>query len=79
MQDAFVHRLHAEHQIATYRPLLEGWFGERVEHVCSMRAALTLVARELHEQGIDPGDKDAARPVLDAVARRTRGTRWKNG
>jgi hypothetical protein len=75
MQDAFVYRLHADNRIAEYRRFLSAdWFGDRVEHVCSMRAALTLIARELDDQGIDPGDDRAAQCVVEHVAERTRCT-----
>jgi MoaA/NifB/PqqE/SkfB family radical SAM enzyme len=75
MQDAFVYRLHADNRIARYRHLVSpDWFGDRVEHVCSVRAALTLIARGLDEQGIDPGDERAAQRVVEHVAERTRCT-----
>lgn len=73
LQEAFVYRLHAERRIASYRHLYVGRrFGDRVGHVCSMRAALTLMARELHDLGVDPNDMEAAEPVIRRVARRTR-------
>lgn len=64
-----MYRLYAQRRLAAYRACFQGWFGDGVEHVCAMRAALTLVARELHDRGIDPSDTEAARPVIDAVAR----------
>lgn len=73
LQEAFVYRLHAERHIGAYRHLLTpDWFGERAVHVCSMRAALTLIARELHQHGIAADDVEGARPIVKRVARRTR-------
>jgi Radical SAM superfamily len=70
MQDAAVFRIHAERRIADYRALLDrSIFGERFEHVCSLRVVLTLLARGIEEDGVDPSDPTALQALNVAVAR----------
>ncbi len=70
MQDAAVFRLHAEQRIADYVPLLDrSIFGEQFTHVCSLRVVLTLLARGIEEEGVDPKDPQALRALNLAVAR----------
>ncbi|MEM7040027.1 MAG: radical SAM protein, partial [Bacteroidota bacterium] len=72
MQDRFVFRLHAEKKIGAYRRYLDtDIFGTHFDHVCSLRTVLTMLARELHEKGIDPEeDFDGLHAANIAVARR---------
>jgi hypothetical protein len=73
MQDAFVYRIHAQRLLTRYlRFVTPDWFGDRFEHICSVRAAVTLIARELHLRGIAEDDVRRARPVVGAVGRRVR-------
>jgi len=70
MHDAAAYRIHAEDRIAQYLPLLDREiFGESFTHVCSLRVVLTLLARGIEEQGIDPHDPAALRELNEAVAR----------
>lgn len=70
MHEAAAYRLHAEDRIAQYLPLLDrSIFGERFTHVCSLRVVLTLLARGVEEQGVDPHDPAALRELNEAVAR----------
>lgn len=70
MHEAAVYRIHAEDRIAEYLPLLDrSIFGERFTHVCSLRVVLTLLARGIEEQGVDPHDPAALRELNEAVAR----------
>ena len=70
MHDAAVYRIHAEDRIAQYLPLLDrSIFGESFAHVCSLRVVLTLLARGIEEQGVDPHDPAALRELNVAVAR----------
>ena len=70
MQDAAVFRIHAERRIGDYRALLDrSVFGETFTHVCSLRVVLTLLARGIEEDGVDPEDPEALRALNVAVAR----------
>lgn len=70
MHEAAVYRMHAENRIAEYLPLLDrSIFGESFTHVCSLRVVLTLLARGIEEQGVDPHDPTALRELNVAVAR----------
>lgn len=70
MHDAAVYRIHAEDRIAEYLPWLDrSIFGESFTHVCSLRVVLTLLARGIEEQGVDPHDPGALRELNVAVAR----------
>ncbi len=72
LQDAFVYKLHAENRIVDYRKYLDlSLFGPNVEHVCSLRTVLTLLAREIEASGIDPEkDPDTLRRLNLEVAGR---------
>jgi pyruvate-formate lyase-activating enzyme len=70
MHEAVAFRVHAEHRIAHYLPLLDrSIFGESFTHVCSLRVVLTLLARGIEEQGVDADDPKALRELNEAVAR----------
>lgn len=69
LQDAFVFRLHAERRLADYRRLVDSKvFGDSIEHLCAYRAILTLLARKMHEEQIDPDDQAAVRRLNLEVA-----------
>lgn len=71
MQDAMVYKLHAERRIAGYRKHLDREiFGDRLDHVCTMRTVLTMLARGIEEQGIAEEDREAIRRLNIDVAQR---------
>jgi len=71
MQDAFVHRLHAGHQIAGYKRFLDPeLFGGRFDHICGLRTVLGMVASRMHERGVGEGDAEAIREINVEVARK---------
>jgi len=48
MQNTFAYKLHAENRIASYLPYYDtSVFGETYDHICSVRAVLTLIAKEI--------------------------------
>jgi hypothetical protein len=54
MQESFIYRLHAENRIGEYlRFVDESVFGSSFSHPCSLRAILTMIAKRMHEQGVD--------------------------
>lgn len=71
MQDAFIYRLHAEARIDDYRRFLDPSVFGRFEHLCGLRTALGMVARRMHERGVDPGDRESIAAINREVARRT--------
>jgi len=72
MQDAFVYKLHAEKRIGEYRRYLDtSVFGDRFEHVCSLRAVLTMLAKAMDERGISASDASAIQELNLEVARKT--------
>lgn len=69
LHEAFVYQLHAERRVGEVRRFLEpDLFGERPRHVCGVRTALNMVARAMHERGIDPSDRAAIQAVNVEVA-----------
>ncbi|MCB9639529.1 MAG: radical SAM protein [Myxococcales bacterium] len=55
LDDNFIFKLHAEDQIGQYLPLMDPkLFGEHFDHLCSLRTILNLIARKMHDRGIDP-------------------------
>ncbi len=69
MQDAFVYRLHAERLIGGYRELMDREvFGHYFGSVCAVRAIVTLIARKMEEQGVDPGDRARVARINREVA-----------
>lgn len=71
MQESFVYQLHAEGRMAEYRELLNlSIFGDRIDHLCSLRSVITSLARRIEEGGIDPSDTAAIFRVNMEVARR---------
>lgn len=69
LQDAFVFRLHAERRLADYRRYIDSEiFGDSIGHLCAYRAILTLLARKLHDEQIDPDDHAAIKQLNLDVA-----------
>ncbi|HNX95031.1 MAG TPA: hypothetical protein PKL14_07705 [Holophaga sp.] len=57
IHEAPLFRLHAEHRLPEYRRFLDlGLLGERVDHVCTLRVALTRLALEIESGRLDPGN-----------------------
>ena len=72
LQDSFIFKLHAEHKIGECRSYMDfDLFGKYFDHLCTPRAILTLLAKRLHETGIDPCNRDAPRNINLEVARIT--------
>ncbi len=72
LQDAFIFRLHAERRLADYRRYVDPEvFGDSIGHLCAYRAILTLLARKLHDEQIDPDDHAAIKQLNLEVARLT--------
>jgi sulfatase maturation enzyme AslB (radical SAM superfamily) len=72
LQEAFVFRLHAERRLADYRRFVDPEiFGNAIGHLCTYRAILTLLARRMHEEQIDPDDGAAIQRLNLEVARLT--------
>lgn len=70
LQSALPHRLHAEQRIARWRHFWDSdLFGNRIDHPCTAKAILTMIARRVIERGIDPDDQTAIRKVQIEVAR----------
>lgn len=68
-QDAFVYRLHASGEIQHYRRFLDrGVFGEAVEHLCTLRTILTLLAQGLQDNPTAFSDLHALRRLNEEVA-----------
>jgi hypothetical protein len=72
MQDSIVYRLHAENRIGEYlRFVDESIFGTIFIHPCSLRAVVTMIARRMHEQGVEADDIDGIARINREVARTT--------
>lgn len=72
MHEAFIFKLHAERRIADYRSYLDrDLFGDRIEHVCSLRTVVAMLAKAIEASGIDPDtDAEGLRRLNEVVARR---------
>lgn len=69
MHETPLFRLHAENRLGMYRALLDpGIFGERIDHVCSLRVALTQFAVAMEHRNIDPRDSVEVRRINEEVA-----------
>lgn len=69
MHETLVYQLHAENAITAVRPLLDGsLFDTRIQHVCTLRTAINMLARVIVEEGIDPSDHDRVREANVRVA-----------
>jgi sulfatase maturation enzyme AslB (radical SAM superfamily) len=72
MQDQFVFKLHAERRLGEYRRFVDpSVFGESFGHLCTLRAILTLIARRMQEEAVDPEDREAMQCINREVARYT--------
>jgi MoaA/NifB/PqqE/SkfB family radical SAM enzyme len=68
-QDAFVYQLHASGEIQHYRRFLDREvFGEAVEHLCTLRTILTLLAKGLNDDPTAFSDSQALRRLNEEVA-----------
>ena len=68
-QEAFVYQLHASGDIQHYRRFLDqAVFGEAVEHVCTLRAILTLLAKGLDADPTALSDPKMLRRINEDVA-----------
>ena len=56
-QDSFAYKLHAGKEISSYLKYLDqNVFGEHFDHLCAIRAILTLLAKEINSAGpLNPG------------------------
>lgn len=71
LHEALVYRLHAEGRIGEVRPLLDAsLFGGHVDHVCTLRTALNMLARTLEARGVGRGDIEGVRAANLDVAER---------
>jgi sulfatase maturation enzyme AslB (radical SAM superfamily) len=67
--EAFIYQLHAERRLTDYLPLLNrNLFGENFTHLCTLRSIVTLLARKMHEQGVDFGDRENVERINQEVA-----------
>ena len=68
-QDAFVYQLHASGDIQHYRRFLDqAIFGDAMEHLCTLRAILTLLAKGLDAEPTALSDPKALRRINEEVA-----------
>jgi sulfatase maturation enzyme AslB (radical SAM superfamily) len=67
--DAFIYQLHAERRLDEYLPLVDrALFGEAFSHLCTLRSIVTLLARKMHEQGVDFTDSKGIERINRQVA-----------
>ena len=68
-QEAFVYQLHASGAIQHYRRFVDpAIFGDAVEHLCTLRAILTLLAKGLDAEPTALSDPKALRRINEEVA-----------
>lgn len=71
MHEALVFKLHAEGRIGEYRLLLDpALFGGHVDHVCTLRTALNMLARTMETRGVGRDDVEGVRAANREVAER---------
>jgi sulfatase maturation enzyme AslB (radical SAM superfamily) len=71
LQERFVFKLHAERKIEDYLGYLDRTiFGEHVDHICSLRTIVTMLAKAIDERGVDRSDAAALRDINLEVARK---------
>jgi MoaA/NifB/PqqE/SkfB family radical SAM enzyme len=71
MHEALVFRLHADREIARYRPLLDReLFAGQLEHLCSLRTALNMLAAIIERRRVAHDDRAALREANREVAER---------
>ena len=67
--ERFIYRLHAERRIGEYRNCVDpSVFGKRFGSICTLRAIVTMVARKMHEAGVESGDSAAVARINREVA-----------
>lgn len=67
MQDALPYRLHATGELARYRRFVEAeLYGAGLDHVCTLRTVLMMLARGLAARGLGPDD-DVDEQLLRAL------------
>ena len=71
LDENLIFQLHAERRIEAYLPLMDvSIFGERFDHVCSLRVILNLLALGMKEQGLSPDSiTKADEPILARINR----------
>ncbi len=70
MQDSFIAKLHAEGRIGEYRRYFRSAiFGNKFDHVCTLRSILTAIAKRVNE--INPKDEETILKINQEVARYT--------
>jgi MoaA/NifB/PqqE/SkfB family radical SAM enzyme len=68
-QEAFVYQLHASGDIQHYRRLVDhAVFGDAVEHLCTLRVILTLLAKGLNDDPTAFSDPQALRRLNENMA-----------
>lgn len=68
-QDAFAYQLHASGDIQHYRRFLDrAVFGDAVEHLCTLRTVLTVIAKHLNDDPAGFSNPAVLRRVNEAVA-----------
>jgi pyruvate-formate lyase-activating enzyme len=69
LQETFVCRLHAERLIGDYRACVDPRiFGDHFGSICTIRAIITMIARRMHDESIDFGDRDGIARINREVA-----------
>lgn len=69
MQDAFVYKLHAERRVGAHLRFVEPEvFGGSIGHACSVRVAINMIARTMHERGVADDDHAAIHAINVEVA-----------
>ncbi|HVK67151.1 MAG TPA: radical SAM protein [Polyangium sp.] len=69
MQDAFVYKLHAERRVGAHlRFVKPEIFGGSIGHACSVRVAINMIARTMHERGVSVDDQAAIHAINVEIA-----------
>lgn len=69
MQDAFVYKLHAERRVGAHVRFVDPEiFGGSIGHACSVRVAINMIARAMHDRGVAADDHAAIRMINVEVA-----------
>ena len=72
LQDSFTFQVHAQKKLVEYLKFMDtSIFGTSFTHPCSVRAALTLIAKKMHDRNISHDDKEAIKKINLEVARET--------
>ena len=72
IQDSVIFRLHSERRLVEYRKHVDTTiFGGYFNHLCTLPAILTLLARRMIEERIDPEDRIAVKRINLEVAHYT--------